>query len=293
LLDLTDSANNTLRGIVFMLLAVASWSAMTVLVRALTADYTSFQILFVRTLVGVAIMTPLFARRGVAFLKTRRFPLQIGRALFAYFGMLGLFIGIAEIPLADVISLSFTQPIFIVVMAALLLGERFGAPRVVATVGGFAGVLIIVRPGFEEVGFGALMVLGGAISYAGSNICIKKLMSTDNPAATTAWVNIIMCPLAAVPALIWWVPPSAVDWLLLAGVGATGTMGVFFVARAYANADMSAVVPFDFLRLPIVATAAWLLFSEGTDVWTLTGAAVIFASTWYLAAAESRKRETR
>lgn len=276
-----------------MLLAVVSWSAMTVLVRALTAEYTSFQILFVRTLVGVAIMTPLFAQRGAGFLRTRRFPLQAGRALFAYFGMLGLFIGIAEIPLADVISLSFTQPIFIVVLAALLLGERFGAARVVATIGGFAGVLIIVRPGFEEVGYGALMVLGGAISYAGSNICIKKLMSTENSAATTAWVNIIMCPLAAVPALMWWVPPPEVDWLLLAGVGASGTAGVFFVARAYDNADMSSVVPFDFLRLPIVASAAWLLFSEATDVWTLAGAAVIFVSTWYLAVSESRKRKIR
>lgn len=266
---------------------------MTVLVRALTDDYTSFQILFVRTLVGIALMAPLFARRGVGFLRTRRFPLQVGRALFAYFGMLGLFIGIGEIPLSEVISLSFTQPIFIVVLAALLLGERFGAARVVATAGGFAGVLIIVRPGFEQVGFGAMMVLGGALSYACSNICIKKLMTTENSVATTAWVNILMCPLAAVPSFFYWVPMNAVDLALMAGVGVTGTMGVWFVSRAYAAADMSAVVPFDFLRLPIVATAAWLLFSESTDVWTLAGAAVIFASTWYLAVSESRKREIK
>ena len=273
-----------------MLLAVAAWSAMTLLVRALTDDYSAFQILFVRTAVGIALLVPLFRRTGFGGLRTRRAPLHLARALFAYVGMLGLFIGIAEIPLADVISLSFTQPIFIVLLAALLLGERFGTARALATLGGFAGVLIIVRPGLQEVGFGALMVLGGAISYAGSNVCIKRLMTTETSASTTAWVNIVMCPLAGIPAVFYWVAPSALDWLLLAGVGATGTLGVWFVSRAYAAAEMSAVVPFDFLRLPIVATGGWLLFGEATDGWTLAGAAVIFASTYGLARAEARRR---
>lgn len=284
------TASTTLRGIGFMLLAVLSWSAMTVLVRALTTDFSSFQILFVRTLVGLAILAPLFRRTGIAGLRTRRAPLHLARALFAYCGMLGLFIGIAEIPLADVISLSFTQPIFIVLLAALLLGEKFGSARLLATLGGFAGVLIIVRPGMQEVGFGAMVVLGGAIAYAGSNVCIKKLMTTESSAATTAWVNIIMCPLAGIPAAFFWVAPTALDWALLAGVGVTGTLGVWFVSRAYAHAEMNAVVPFDFLRLPIVGTAGWLLFSEVTDVWTVVGSVVIFASTYILARSEARKR---
>ena len=283
-------ANATLRGIGYMLLAVIAWSAMIVLVRALTADFTSFQILFVRTLVGLAILAPLFRRTGLRGLRTRRAPLHVARALFAYCGMLGLFIGIAEIPLADVISLSFTQPIFIAVLAALLLGERFGAARMLATLGGFAGVLIIVRPGLQEVGFGALMVIGGAIAYAGSNVCIKKLMSTESSAVTTAWVNIVMCPLAGIPAAFYWVAPSPADWLLLAGVGVTGTLGVWFVSRAYACAEMSAVVPFDFLRLPIVGTAGWLLFGETTDLWTVVGSVVIFVSTYTLARSEARGR---
>lgn len=284
------TSGSTLRGIGFMLLAVLSWSAMTILVRALTTEFSSFQILFVRTLVGLAIVAPLFWRTGVSGLRTKRAPLHLARALFAYCGMLGLFIGIAEIPLADVISLSFTQPIFIVLLAALLLGEKFGPARLLATLGGFAGVLIIVRPGMQEVGFGAMVVLGAAIAYAGSNVCIKKLMATESSAATTAWVNIIMCPLAGIPAVFYWVAPSAIDWALMAGVGVTGTLGVWFVSRAYANAEMNAVVPFDFLRLPIVGTAGWLLFSEATDVWTVIGSVVIFASTYTLARSEARRR---
>ena len=115
-----------------------------VLVRALSAQYTSFEILFIRTLIGLALIAPLFRRTGLAGLRTKRLPLHIARGLFAYFGMLGLFIGIGEIPLADVVALSFTQPIFIVLMAALLLGERFGRLRALATAGGFLGVLAAV-----------------------------------------------------------------------------------------------------------------------------------------------------
>ena len=186
--------------------------------------------------------------------------------------------------------LSFTQPIFIVLMAALLLRERFDSVRALATLGGFAGVLVIVRPGFQEIGFGAMVVLAGAISYAGSNLCIKTLMSTETSASTTAWVNIIMCPLAAIPTALFWVTPGPVDLLLLLGVGVTGTFGILFVSHAYARAEMSTVVPFDFLRLLMVAAAGWLLFGERADAWTIGGAAIIFASTWALALSESRKR---
>ncbi|MGB0630590.1 MAG: DMT family transporter [Alphaproteobacteria bacterium] len=288
---MTAAQNNTLRGIGYMLVAVAVWSAMMVLVRALSAEYTSFQILFVRTVVALLLLAPLLRKSGLRVLKTRRFPMHITRAVFAYFGMLGLFIGIGEIPLADVVSLSFTQPIFIVVLAALLLGEKFGGMRLAATLGGFAGVLILLRPGFNEIGFGAAVVLGGAVSYACSNMCIKKLTTSESVGATTLWVNILMCPLAGIPAAVYWVPPTFMDILLLIGVGITGTAGIWFITRAYGAADMSAVVPFDFLRLPIVGAAGWLLFNETTDIWTVAGAVVIFTSTYLLARSEAKSRQ--
>jgi drug/metabolite transporter (DMT)-like permease len=286
----TTPPNNTLRGIGFMLIAVTVWSAMMILVKALSAEYTSFQILFIRTLFGLAILTPILWRNGFSTLKTRRLPLHMSRAVFAYFGMLGLFIGLGSIPIAEVVSLSFTQPIFIFLLAAILLGEKLNARRVIAILGGFAGVLILLRPGFTEVGFGAAVVLGGAIAYAFSNVCIKKLMTTENVTSTTVWVNILMCPLAGIPAAFYWVTPTLPDLALLAGVGLTGTAGIWFISRAYATAEMSAVVPFDFLRLPIVAAAGWIWFGEITDIWTIAGAAVIFASTYALARWEVRSR---
>ncbi len=285
-----QTQNNTLRGIGFMLIAVAVWASMMILVKSLSAEYTSFQILFVRTLVGLAVLAPMMGRAGFSTLRTRRLPLHVMRGVFASFGMLGRFIGIDEIPIAEVVSLSFTQPIFICLLAAVLLGERFNAVRVAAIVGGFAGVIIVLRPGFTEIGFGAAVVLGGALSYAVSNVCINRLMTTDSVTSTTVWVNILMCPLAGIPAAFYWVTPSLPDLALLVGVGVTGTAGIWFISRAYAAADMSAVVPFDFLRLPIVATAGWLWFAENPDVWTFAGAAVIFTSTYALARSEARGR---
>lgn len=287
---MTAPANNTLRGIGYMLIAVSVWAAMMILVKALSAEYTSFQILFIRTLFGLVLLAPLLRRNGLSTLKTQRLPLHMGRAICSYFGMLGLFIGLGEIPIAEVVSLSFTQPIFIFLLAAVLLGEKFNRVRIIAIVGGFTGVLILLRPGFSEIGFGAAVVLGGAITYACSNVCIKRLMTTDSVASTTIWVNILMCPLAGIPAAFFWVTPTLPDLALLAGVALTGTAGIWFISRAYAAADMSAVVPFDFLRLPIVATAGWLWFGETTDVWTFAGAVVIFASTYALARSEARKQ---
>ena len=270
-----------------MLIAVAVLSSMMLMVRALSTNYTSFQILFIRTIVGVVLLLPLMRISGYRILKTRRFPLHLLRAGFAYFGMLGLFIGIAEIPLADVVSLSFTQPVFIVVLASILLGEKLNGIRLIATTGGFAGVLIILRPGFVEIGFGSVVVLVGAVSYACSNMCIKKLTSTESVVTTTIWVNILMCPLAGIPAAFYWISPSIPDLILLIAVGITGTAGIWFITRAYASADMSAVVPFDFLRLPIVGAAGWVFFYEKIDLWTLAGAITIFASTYALARSES------
>ena len=169
---------------------------------------------------------------------------------------------------------------------ALMVKESMLSRKVWA----IAGVLILLRPGFAEIGFGAAVVLGGAVSYACSNMCIKKLTTSESVVSTTLWVNILMCPLAGIPAAAYWVTPTRSDLFLLIGVGVTGTAGIWFITRAYAVADMSAVVPFDFLRLPIVGAAGWVLFGEPTDIWTVAGAVMIFSSAYLLARSESRNR---
>ena len=276
------------RGPLFMVLAALGWAVMTLLVRMLSADFSTFELLFFRNVVGIAVIVPLVLRTGLGALRTQRLGLHTLRTLLAYLGMLGLFYGIAHIPLSDVVALSFTQPIFIALMAPLLLHEVVGLARWRATFVGFVGILVIVRPGFAEIGLATFAVIGAAIIYAGSNICIKALMRTDTPLHAVAYVNVLMLPLSTVPALLAWTTPSWHDAALLVGIGVSGAFGVYFVSRAYAAADASAVVPYDFLRLPLTAAAAYVLFDEVIDIWTWLGALVIFGSSYMLVRIEAR-----
>jgi drug/metabolite transporter (DMT)-like permease len=276
------------RGAAFMVLAALFWAALTVLVRMLSADYSTFQILFCRNVVALVVLAPVIARAGWGVMATRRLPLHGLRAVLAYVGMLGFFYGVAHIPIADVVALSFTQPLFIVVLAALILGEAVGLARWRATAIGLAGVLIILRPGFVEIGLATLAVIASSLLYAGSNTCIKALMSTDTPLHAVIYVNLLMLPLGLVPAVATWVTPGWTDAALMIGVGITGTLGVYFVSKAYHAADASAVVPYDFLRLPFAAAGAYVLFNEVADVWTWAGAAVIFVSSYALVRIERR-----
>jgi drug/metabolite transporter (DMT)-like permease len=283
-----------LRGPLYMIIAGFGWAAMMVFARALTSEYSTFELLFFRNLVGVLVIVPWLARGGMGVFRTQRLGLHVLRTLLAYVGMFGLFYAVGRIALGDVVALSFTQPLFIVVLAGILIGETIPQRRWLATAAGFLGVLVIVRPGFAEVGVATLAVLGSAAVYGGSNICIKVLMRTDTPAQALAWVNVMMLPLSAMPAALTWVTPEASEALLLLGVGIGGAIGVFFVSRAYQAADASAVVPYDFLRLPVTAAAAFVAFGETVDEWTWAGAAIIFAAIYSLARFEAAAtRRTR
>ncbi|MGB0576238.1 MAG: DMT family transporter [Alphaproteobacteria bacterium] len=280
--------NNTLRGAAWMILAGICWTIMTILVRQLSTDYSSFEILFFRNLVSVCILLPLAMRSGLSTLKTQRLPLHSLRALLSYIGVLLLFYGIANIPLPDVTALSFTQPLFVVVLAALILKEAVNGARWIAVTAGFVGLLVIVRPGLVAVELATLLVLFSAFSYAVSNICVKRLMTTDTANQSVFYFNLLMLPIALVPALFFWVTPALADLPYLIAIGVNGTIAVYAYARSFTLADASAVMPFDFLRMPMAATAAFLLFSETGDIWTWVGSVIIFTSSYFLARSSSK-----
>jgi drug/metabolite transporter (DMT)-like permease len=280
--------NNVLRGAAWMILAGFCWTIMTILVRQLSADYSSFEILFFRNLVSVCILLPLAMRSGLSTLKTQRLPLHSLRALLSYIGVLLLFYGIANIPLPDVTALSFTQPLFVVVLAALILKEAVNGARWIAVIAGFVGLLVIVRPGVVAVELATVLVLLSAFSYAVSNICVKRLMTTDTANQSVFYFNLLMLPIALVPAVFFWVTPALADLPLFIAIGVNGTIAVYAYARSFTLADASAVMPFDFLRMPMAATAAFLLFSETGDIWTWVGSVIIFASSYFLARSSSK-----
>lgn len=277
------------RGALLMTGTAVSFAVMAILIRLASNQIHAFEIAFFRNLFGLMFMLPWLARgKGLTRLRTPKFGLYTLRAVFGIAAMLSFFWSLTAMPMAGAVALSFTAPLFITIGAALILGETVRARRWTATLVGFAGTLVILRPGFAAAQPAAFAALFAAAAMAGSALTIKVLSRTEPSEAIVTWMVVLMTPLA-LPAALWvWQTPEPVTWLWLVLIGAFGTLGHMMLTRAMKTADASYVMPFDFTRLPAVALMAWLLFGETVDVWTWAGAAVIFGATVYIVHRETR-----
>jgi drug/metabolite transporter (DMT)-like permease len=195
-------------------------------------------------------------------------------------------------PLGQAVALHFTVPLIVVLLAVMILGERPKPLRWAATLIGFCGVLVILRPGLIAIGLPAMMVLGSALSYAGVGIYSRVLGRTDAPAVTTFYYQLMLTLFAAVPTLMVWRTPGLNDVPALILVAFAGTVAPYCLIRAYMHAEASMVAPIDFLRLPFTTLMAIFLFAEPTELWTWVGAAIIFASTTFITRREAKAART-
>ena len=270
-----------LRGALWMGGAVLSFSLMAIAVRELAHTMGSFEILFLRSAVSLAIMTAIVAYVGMGRLRTRRFGLHVLRNLFHFGGQYAWVYSIAMLPLAMVFAIEFTMPVWSAVLAVLLMGERLNHGRIVMLVLGLAGILIILKPGVETVPPAAIVMLFGSFAYAATMISTKQLAKTDSALAVLFWMSLIQVPLALVPALQQWVTPAPADLPWVLAVGVTGLSAHFCLTRSLRIADATLVIPIDFLRLPLIAVVGMMFYDEPLQASILIGAAVIFAGTYY------------
>ena len=277
-----------MRAILFALAAMAFFSTMGVFIRLAGEHVHVLETVFLRNLLALPFMAPWLLRQGPTVLRTRRIGLLAARSGVNIVGTVAGFTAITLIPLAEATALSFTTPLFAALGAALLLGETVGWRRAAALAAGFAGVLLVLRPGAEAVTAGALLALAGALCIAGTILVVKKLTETERPETIVVYMALLQAPLALVPALFVWEWPSAEGWLWLFCLAGAGTAGHLCYTRALAAAEVSRVQPFDFVRLPLMAAFGFVLFGEEPTVWTWLGGAVICASTAYIAHREAR-----
>lgn len=277
------------RGILWMVATAASFAVLMVAIRQLSHTFHTIEIVFVRALVGVCLMMPMVVRSGPAVLKTRRLPLHGLRTFFAFMAMLTFYYALAYISVAQATALTFLIPVFTAIVAAVVLKERVDGPRWIAVVVGFVGAIAIVRPGFIAITFPTLMALASCLAYAGAWSTVKLLSRTEAASVTVFYMNVIMVPLTLAPSLFVWVTPRWSDLPMLLAMAVSGWSAHFCQARSFGAADASAVMPFDFLRLPFGAILAFLLFGEISDLWTWVGAVIIFAGTYYATWRETRR----
>ncbi|HUF86660.1 MAG TPA: DMT family transporter [Thermohalobaculum sp.] len=284
------AAPPVLRGILMMCAASVLFSVMHVLVRYASRELPPFEIAFFRNLFGVVIFIPLLVSGGLGFLRTSRIGLHAVRGLLNVAAMLMFFTALSLTDVARVTALSFTAPLFMALMSVLFLGERFRIRRWLALALGFAGMLIVLRPGVIEADLGSLLVVGSALIWAVTMVVIKILSRTESSFAITAYMNIFLSVFSLVPALWVWVTPSAEMWVWLVAIGVSGTLAQLTLSQALKETEPTAVLPFDFLKLIWASLLGLWVFGELPDLYTYIGAAVIFASGFYIALREHRER---
>lgn len=276
-------------------LAAAGWmigsclffAALNVLIRHAAQIIHPFEVAFFRNFFGLAFMLPWLVTAGLEGLRTAKLKLYGWRAGLGLISMLCWFQALGLIPVAKAVSLSFTAPLFSTVLAATVLKETVGIRRWSATLVGFAGVLIIIRPGMTGFGLGEALALASAALMAVGIAIVKTLSRTEPTNAVVTYMVLIMTPMSLVPAVPVWDWPSWSLWPFLVAMGAVGSAGHFCFTRSLALADASAVMPYDYTRLLFVAGIGWIVFGEFPDQWTWIGAAVIAAATIYITRREA------
>ncbi len=275
------------RGAIFMIASAAGFAVMMAIVRFLSREMHPFEVAFFRNLFGVLFMVPWMLRVGRDSLATERMGMHVLRSAAGLAAMLTFFTALSLLPLAEVTALTFTTPMFTTIGAALILREAVKARRWTATLIGFAGALIILRPGTEALRPEALVALAAAALMALAFLTVKSLSRTENPNAIVVMMGLLMTPMSLVPALFVWETPAVQIWPWLLGLGLSATIGQVFLTRAFAAADASAVLPFDFSRLVFVSILGFFFFGERPDLWTWVGGGVIVAAAAYIAHREA------
>jgi len=281
-----------LRGALWMVGALLSFSLMAVSVRELLRTMGSFEILFLRSLVSFVLMLVVLPRFGLGALRTRHFGLHLVRNVLHFSGQYAWVYAIAMLPLATVFAIEFTMPVWTALLAIPILGERLNRGRTVMLVLGLAGILVILKPGFGVVHPAALVMLAGSFAYASTMIATKRLSGSDSALEVVFYISVVQLPLAFVPALPGWVAPALVDLPWILAIGAAGLSAHYCLTRAMRIADATLVVPIDFLRLPLIAVVGMLFYGEPLEFSIMLGAAMIFAGTYYSVQRESRKPGT-
>ncbi|MDX1709528.1 MAG: DMT family transporter [Rhodovibrionaceae bacterium] len=282
------------RGALWMVAAASAFACNAALIKWLTAmQVPPFQIVFARSLIGLLIVLPFIWPDGTAALRTRHAGVHILRGLFGAGAMLAGYLAISLLPLAEVTALTFTQPLFTLVLAVLLLSERVRWRRWTATAVGFLGVLIMVRPGAAAFQPESLLALASAFGIAMAVILVKRLPAGERHSTMLFYFGVVATLVTAGPAIAVWQTPTWAQAGIMVLIGLMGMASQAAIIRAYRAGEAAYVAPFDYSKLILATLLGVIAFGEVPGIWTFLGAAVIVGSTLYISRRESRQRRSR
>jgi drug/metabolite transporter (DMT)-like permease len=259
---------------------IAAFSAMAIAGRSIHGVHDTFELMLWRSAVGLLIVAGIAGLAGrLGDVRRDRLPLHLGRNLVHYAGQNLWFFAIPLIPLAQVFALEFTSPIWVMLMAAVFLGERMTATKALAAALGLAGVLVVARPDFQSLDVGVMAAAASAVCFAATSVITKALTRVEGIISILFWLTAMQTVFSLIVVFsdgsVTWPTAATAPWLLVLGV--SGVTAHYCLTKALTLAPASVVVPIDFARLPVIAVVGWALYAEVLEAPVAIGAGLIFA----------------
>lgn len=277
------------RGAVWMLASALTFTAMTTLIKYLGEDYSPALQTFYRQGAGVLIMAPLILRNPAAAFRTTRPGILLFRSLAGVLALVLAFYAYQKMPLAEANALSFTRTLWIVPLAVFVLREQVGPWRLGATLVGFAGVLLMLRPSVANaLGLPALAALASALLLAGTVTGMKIMTRDHSILVLVSWGAVLGFVLAIPLAVLEWRWPTLADLSLLCTMGGLGLLNQVCYIKGMAVGEAAAMAPIDYTRLVFAIVIGLLAFGETPNLVTMAGAAIVIASTLFITLRETR-----
>jgi drug/metabolite transporter (DMT)-like permease len=278
-----------IRGILLMSVSALCYAVMTAIVRGLRHDFHFTEVVFFRLAFGVFAMAPVLVKGGLAGMKTARVGRYVYRAGLQGAAMACYYLGLALLPLAMGVSLYNLTAIFIAVIAIFVLGEPSVLGRWLVVALGLGGALVVVRPTFEGVDFGALLVIASCLLYAIYQVDAKVLSRTEPVPLIVFWTMVLSAPMALAVAVFFWTWPSLEQLFWLFIMGTSGTFANWAMTQAYKIGEMTAIAPVSYTQMVWAGVFGFLVFSEVPDLYMWIGAAMIAAAGILLSQMEARR----
>ena len=286
----TKSLSPALLAVLFMVLSGIFATTMHCLIRFATEDSHPFEVAFFRTIFVLLIFLPVVIKNGIASLKSNNVKMQSYRAVVGSIAMLCMFYGLSITELAKATALMFTVPIFATILAIFFLKEIVGIRQWIAMFVGFSGAIIVLRPDIE-LGFGPLLILCASMMWSASMLMAKKLTQTDTTVSITFWQAAGLIPATFILAMQVWEWPTLQQLIMFLFIAVAGTLVHWFLNEALKRADITALLPLDYLRLIWSVSLGFIFFNEIPHIGLWLGAALILGASTYIGIRQAKKKE--
>ena len=276
------SPADNLRGAGWIVLSALVATVMSVGVHALAGSIHSAQTVFIRGVFGViAAAIFIFPRSGYT-IRTKRWRKHLLRGIFGVVAINCGFYSLMILPLVTVTALFFTTPLFVTILSVVMLGEKVGVRRLVASLLGFLGAILVIGYLPQKFSIELLTPIAASLMFAITLILGKQLSKAERPGTILFYFTVILSIGSLPPAIVVWETPDLNEWLLLMLIGATSSGRNYLDIRGYAIGDAHFVAPFLYTRMLFMALAGYFIFQQVPSVTALAGASLIVVSTFYI-----------